>query len=393
MIGSASATDTDLVRYREATGKKNAWWSRVFRRLRSIGYAVFETRTRARAVSKTHGVGRLAQISELANAQFRVGLSGEKFYLHQYYLPERRHLWRRYVDAHTSQWQLMSSRASQWQQIESSRCEDFETLRDKIAFSHRAEMHGIPTISILASFVDQRVEASENTPSTDLFSKPSTAWKGEGAMLWRYEAGIYRSSGDPRAAMQWDALLEYLRKQSRDHALLLQVAARNHLELQPLTNGALATIRIVTCRTPSGSIDIMPPALKMPWGSAVADNLAQGGLVAPIDPTSGQIAGPAFRKDEKLGSVCVAEHPDTGRSIAGFQIPFWREAVELSIAAHAAFDSMFFIGWDIAILDDGPVVLEGNPLWDVDVILLAHRIPVAQTQYVPYWLHHFEATP
>ena len=165
-----------------------------------------------------------------------------------------------------------------------------------------------------------------SAPPADLFSKPSTGWKGNGTTL----------------------------------------------------NGALATVRIVTCRTPSGSVDLMPATLKMPWG-AVADNMAQGGLVAPVDPT-GHIAVPSLLQGRKTRGQKVDAHPDTGTRLEGFEIPFWREVVGLSMAAHAAFASMFFIGWDIAILNDGPVILEGNPLWDADVILLAHRITLADTQ-------------
>jgi hypothetical protein len=269
-------------------------------------------------------------------------------------------------------------------------CADFAILRDKIAFSKRAKMLGIPTIPILATFIEgETVGSPGSAPCADLFSKPSSGWKGNGATLWRNEEGAYRRSGSTATALPWDGLLEYLRQRSKARAFILQAAAHNHPALRPLTNGALATVRIVTCLTPSGSIDLMPPALKMPWGAAVADNMAQGGLVAPVDLASGHIAGPAYRKDEKIGVMKVPIHPDTGTSFAGFQIPFWPEVVELSIASHTAFDSMFFIGWDIAILDDGPVILEGNPLWDVDVILLAHRISVADTQFVPYWLHHY----
>ena len=350
--------------------------------LRIARFAPREVWRHARAVSKTYRIGCSAQFLELAKALLQVGLSGDQFYLHQYYLPERRPLWRRHVSAYGSQWQLIE-RHGEW--------DDFNSLKDKIEFSRRAVSLGIPTIPVLASFSNGGVvDAPGNPPAGDLFSKPSNAWKGNHTKFWRYEMGVYRPSPRFNTTMKWDELIKYLRMKSGESAWILQEAARNHRELRALTNGALATIRIVTCRAPSGSIDIMPPVLRMPWGTAVADNMAQGGLVAPVDQASGRIVGPAYRKDVKLGAASIAEHPDTGVCFAGVQIPFWSEAVDLSIAAHAVFGSMFFIGWDVAILDDGPVILEGNPLWDVDVILLAHRIQVAQTQYVPYWLHHYE---
>ena len=381
MIAHATiATDDDLARYRAVTVEKSS----IFKRLRSVYFALQDGRKYARAVRGAYGVGRAAQLLELGKAQFHVGMTAEQFYLHQFYLPDRRATWRRHVDA--------SGRPQGWL-IERCGRPYSRILHDKIAFFQMAQTIGLPTIPLLATFVEGRAKSTGEPLPADLFSKPSSSWKGHHAELWRYDAGLYRNA-NKALVLQWSELLEHLRRQSelQRRAFILQAAARNHQGLAPLTNGALATVRIVTCQTPTGSIDLMPPALKMPWGEAVADNMAQGGVVAPIDLSSGRISGPGYRKDLELGSVEVLNHPDTGALLTGFELPFWRETIDLATKAHAEFASLFFIGWDIAILKDGPVILEGNPYWDPDVVLLSHRITVADTQFVPYWLHAYLAT-
>src|SRR3546814_17168936 len=45
---------------------------------------------------------------------------------------------------------------------------------------------------------------------------------------------------------------------------------------------------------------------------------------------------------------------------AGFQVPYYREAVDLALHASTAFADIRLQAWDIAITDSGPVPLEVN---------------------------------
>src|SRR5262245_33178746 len=82
--------------------------------------------------------------------------------------------------------------------------------------------------------------------------------------------------------------------------------------------------------------------------------------------------------------VMVERHPDTGAAIEGHRIPCWRDAVELARRAHQAFLTMKFVGWDIPILVDGPILLEGNPIFDTDATLLPNDLSLSDTQFVRY---------
>ena len=119
--------------------------------------------------------------------------------------------------------------------------------------------------------------------------------------------------------------------------LIVQERLKNHPALAPITNGALSTLRIVTCTDPSGSIDLMPPVIRIPVGRAVVDNFALGGLSAPIDLASGTVCGPAVQMHNGLGLISTDKHPDTGQKFRGFCIPMWTEAVHLARQAHETF--------------------------------------------------------
>ena len=188
-----------------------------------------------------------------------------------------------------------------------------------------------------------------------------------------------------------DALREHLCDLSKSWIgrIIVQERLKNHDALASLTNGALSTLRIVTCKTPSGSIDLMPPVIRIPHGRAVVDNFAQGGLAAPIDFASGIVCGPAVRMDNGLGLTSTDKHPDTGQQFRGFCIPMWTDAVDLARRAHETFLSLPFIAWDIAILQDGPVLVEGNPTFHTHVTLLPHGLTLSSTQFIPYYNFHW----
>jgi hypothetical protein len=133
----------------------------------------------------------------------------------------------------------------------------------------------------------------------------------------------------------------------------------------------------------------MPPVIRMPAGRLVVDNFAKGGLVAPIDAANGTICGPALQRDESLGVATVDRHPDSGAEFTGFRIPMWTEVVALAIKAHEAFPSLHFIGWDIAILQQGLVLIEGNAPFSADSVVLPHGISLSDTQFIPYYNHHW----
>ena len=122
---------------------------------------------------------------------------------------------------------------------------------------------------------------------------------------------------------------------------------------------------------------------RMPTGSSPVDNFSRGCLAAPIDLATGRL-GRAVRKDLRLLPVATDRHPDTRARIEGFQLPWWPEAVSLALSAHAAvhWDGIPAVGWDIALLDDGPVLIEGNNLPCSTGTQMITGIPFGNTAFV-----------
>jgi hypothetical protein len=89
--------------------------------------------------------------------------------------------------------------------------------------------------------------------------------------------------------------------------------------------------------------------------------MAAGNMAAVIDETTGIVTGKGVYSDITKPDEEV--HPVTGVSIVGFQIPFWKETLEMVKKAALQHPQNRSIGWDIVISEHGPGFIEGNHDW------------------------------
>ena len=64
-------------------------------------------------------------------------------------------------------------------------------------------------------------------------------------------------------------------------------------------------------------------------------------------------------------------HPVTSVQISGFQLPFWKESLDLALRAHQAFSPLHTLGWDVGITEQGPILIEANSMYDIDLLQIA----------------------
>ena len=62
------------------------------------------------------------------------------------------------------------------------------------------------------------------------------------------------------------------------------------------------------------------------------------------------------------------ENSQSGRDEIGMLIPYWNEVVEMAERASLKVPQIHYVGWDIAITDKGPVMIEGNESFHTDVM-------------------------
>ena len=135
---------------------------------------------------------------------------------------------------------------------------------------------------------------------------------------------------------------------------------QQHDELNRLSPSGLNTIRIITQLNDKDEVEILGARLRITINSSV-DNLAAGNIAAPIDEQSGIVTGPGVYSD--ITKEDEYKHPVTGIEIVGFQIPFWVESLQMVRNAALMHPQNRSIGWDVAITNVGPELIEGNHDW------------------------------
>ncbi len=157
-------------------------------------------------------------------------------------------------------------------------------------------------------------------------------------------------------------------------SFILQKYLRPHPKLRPIMpSGSLGTVRFLTLST-DGDVRIFLAFLKIPTVDNVTDNYYSGrtgNLIAEVDLDSGRLLkafGP--RPDNPALIEEVVYHPDSGETLRGFQIPSWKELMEISLNGATAFRELGTIGWDVALTEDGPCIIEGNTRYGCEQVMM-----------------------
>lgn len=133
-----------------------------------------------------------------------------------------------------------------------------------------------------------------------------------------------------------------------------------HLDLNKLSPSGVNTVRIFTQLDKNNEVALLGCRQRVSVNSPI-DNLAAGNLAALIDEKTGIVIGAGVYSDITKKEDTI--HPITGVPIVGFQVPFWKETVEMVKEAAKLHPQNRSIGWDIVITDNGPGFIEGNHDW------------------------------
>ncbi len=127
-----------------------------------------------------------------------------------------------------------------------------------------------------------------------------------------------------------------------------------HPDMSALYPDSVNTVRMITFLGRDGTVHLLAAVLRIGNGDVI-DNFASGGMYTMLD-ADGVALYPGVDKQSNV----YREHPVTGTPIVGFRVPMYDRVWELTQELARRTPEAPYVGWDLAITPNGPVVIEGN---------------------------------
>lgn len=153
---------------------------------------------------------------------------------------------------------------------------------------------------------------------------------------------------------EFDSLLQ--KKSGRLQGYLVEERVDTHKELKKLAGDGLTSIRINTLIDSSGKSNVQLSFLRLGMPKKATDHSANGGIMVPIDSLTGELKKALDFSNQKW----LSNHPLTGSKLEGEVIPNWNKVVSIANNAAEKCTGLRWVGWDVVLTNEGPVILEGN---------------------------------
>lgn len=198
--------------------------------------------------------------------------------------------------------------------------------------------------------------------------KQMSSGGGIGFCLLAFEEGEYSINRKRATVQEISSLLD------TDNYLLEEFCSQGEFENE-IWPFSVNTIRLITLMDKEDII--VTNALQRIGIDAerCVDNACAGGLYAVIDIQTGEMTAARSHSEERMrddtGRIKEYRiHPVTKTPIEGIRIPDWEQLKLNVVKLHEKilFTGIFFIAWDIALLDDGFKVIEANTSCSMDLL-------------------------
>ncbi len=195
----------------------------------------------------------------------------------------------------------------------------------------------------------------ENPGRKSIFIK-KTYWSYGGDRIYKlYPAQL---ENDPEAVVE-------LYSDVTKAGFLFQETVIQHPGLDKLNPSCLNTIRLDTFINSDGNIEILSGYIRMSTINFHLDNISSGGCQVGIDLVTGKLKKNGYFTIRSNGVRVLTEHPVTRTVFRDFPVPLFTQAKDLVKKAARYMPEIRLVGWDVAISESGPVLIEGNSNYDM----------------------------
>ncbi len=151
----------------------------------------------------------------------------------------------------------------------------------------------------------------------------------------------------------------------KGHKLLVEEKVVQNASFSALNQTSVNTIRMLTQLHPNGEADLILAFIRIGRQGRWVDNAGKGGnVMAKVNKETGRLENIISFINYRTFEP-ITHHPDSGVNLVDFEIRDWKLILEQVLGFQRKISWLKAIGWDIAITDNGPMVIEINNRWDV----------------------------
>ena len=143
---------------------------------------------------------------------------------------------------------------------------------------------------------------------------------------------------------------------------IVQEVVTQDATISAIAPSSINTVRVLTMYTKAEQVLVIGASMRFGVGDSVVDNWSAGGVAVGVNHETGHLLSVAF---DKKGNRYL-RHPASQFEFANFRIPRWHLVVELAAKVQAACPFNRLLGMDIALTEDGVVLIEINA--DADLV-------------------------
>ena len=250
---------------------------------------------------------------------------------------------------------------------------------DKGIFHKYCTMLGIPTPELYGALYpgnsgwtnegiylrgkSEWVDFIQNRLPQDFVIKPMTGTRGKAIRIFSREGENFFEISS-RMSYTASDLFSSMTKNKTYNSHIIQERVYNHDYIKRINNSNfLQTVRIVTVIDKSGRTKVPFATLKVNNTDNPADNYYHGitgNYCCLVDVESGKLSECYIDTDSGYGPKLIETHPETQVRLNGYQLPYWDQVLSVIMDAAQKFTPPRSYGWDVAITQNGPLVIEAN---------------------------------
>lgn len=163
--------------------------------------------------------------------------------------------------------------------------------------------------------------------------------------------GVYKLKSSNVAKIE-----EFLSDVTKGKHYIVEELIKQHPDMAYFNESSVNTCRIETVMDKNGNVQLINTIVIIGGVGSDVSNTHNGGVMVHVDPESGIVDSKGRNPEGKF----YLHHPGNGVLLIGKKIPYWKEVLDYAKKLHKNIPNAPYIGWDIAITEDGPTVIEGN---------------------------------